>query len=368
LYQKGEITVGSILAIFMYSKYLLNVVRGILENINSFVEKFVLVGDTELLISHTPENYFKGKKRVDIQGEVEFINVSFGYEQEQNPLDIKKENSNSKILSVGSLSHKDNKGDSRAQLYESKDLKTQQNKSKLSLKKTFSLSNINLKINKGSKVAFVGESGGGKSTSIELVGGFYFPNKGEVLVDGVSTKDINLNDLRSSIAYVSQDIAIFNTTIGENISYGLNKDLKDEKEIEEKIKKAAKQANIAEFISSLPEGYSTEVGEKGLKLSGGQKQRIAIARAILRDPKILILDEPTSALDIESETKITKALENVMKGRTTIIIAHRISTVRDADKIFVFKEGQIVQSGTYKNLASTDGEFKKMVELHEGIE
>lgn len=338
MYQKGEVTVGSILAIAMYSRYLLNVVRGILENINSFVEKFVLVGDTELLLSRVPENYSKGKTRVDVQGEVEFKNVSFGYEQEQdlaepNPADT-----------TNKLSKKEKE------------------------KKVFSLKNINLKIEKGSKVAFVGESGGGKSTSIELVGGFYFPNKGEVFVDGVSTKDINLNDLRSSIAYVSQDIAIFNTTIGENISYGLNQGLKSKKEIEEKVKKAAEQANIEEFISSLPEGYNTKVGEKGLKLSGGQKQRIAIARAILRNPKILILDEPTSALDIESETKITKALENVMKGRTTIIIAHRISTVRDTDNIFVFKGGQIVQSDTYKNLANTDGEFKKMVELHKGIE
>ncbi len=229
-------------------------------------------------------------------------------------------------------------------------------------KKKFSLKNINLKIEKGQKVAFVGESGGGKSTAVELVGGFYFPNSGEILIDEISTKKWNLHDLRSSIAYVSQDIAIFNSTIGENISYGAISDVS-----ENKIKKAAKLANISEFIEKLPEGYKTKVGEKGLKLSGGQKQRIAIARAILRNPKILNLDEPTSALDIVSEKYITESLKALMKGRTTIIIAHRLSTVADADKIFVFKNGKVVESGNYKNLISQNGEFKKMVDLHEQL-
>jgi ABC-type multidrug transport system fused ATPase/permease subunit len=200
-----------------------------------------------------------------------------------------------------------------------------------------------------------------------LIGGFYFPSNGEVLIDGMSTKEINLNDLRSNIAYVSQDIAIFNTTIGENISYGLNEEVSEE-EKDKRIKEAAKLANISDFIKSLPDEYNTKVGEKGLKLSGGQKQRIAIARAILRNPKILILDEPTSALDIESETKITSALKEVMKNRTTIIIAHRISTVRDTDNIFVFKNGKVVESGNYKKLTNQNGEFKKMVDLHKGLD
>ncbi|HIP34307.1 MAG TPA: ATP-binding cassette domain-containing protein, partial [Bacteroidia bacterium] len=146
------------------------------------------------------------------------------------------------------------------------------------------------------------------------------------------------------------------------------KEEKDEAKAQKEIEKAAKLANIHEYIENLPEKYNTKVGEKGLKLSGGQRQRIAIARAILRNPKILILDEPTSALDIESETEITESLKELMKGRTTIIIAHRISTVRDSDEIFVFKEGKIIESGSYKELESKpNGEFKRMVELSEGL-
>jgi ABC-type multidrug transport system fused ATPase/permease subunit len=171
-----------------------------------------------------------------------------------------------------------------------------------------------------------------------------------------------LHDLRSSIAYVSQDIAIFNSTIGENIAYGAVDDISEGKTI-----RAAKMAHIHDFIEGLPDGYKTSVGEKGLKLSGGQKQRIAIARAVLRDPKILILDEPTSALDIASEKHITESLKELMKGRTTIIIAHRLSTVADADKIFVFKEGKIAEEGNFKELISQNGEFKKMVDLHEQL-
>ena len=324
LFQAGEITAGAILSISIYARLLVPLFQDILEIFNVFIEKFVLIGDAEKLLQNIPENYEEKKTRVDVKGEVEFKNVDFGY-----------------------------------------DKNTEYTKNK----KVFSLQNINLKINKGQKVAFVGQSGGGKSTSVELVGGFYFPEKGDVLIDKVSTKEINLNDLRSSIAYVSQDIAIFNTTVKENISYGLNDEENlTEKEKTKKIQHAAKLANISEFIDSLPDGYDTKVGEKGLKLSGGQKQRIAIARAILRNPKILILDEPTSALDIESETKITSALKEVMKNRTTIIIAHRISTVRDAEKIFVFKEGKIVEEGNYQELISKKGEFKKMVELHKGLE
>ena len=323
-YKSGAITIGEVTSLSVYSIFLIWNYGNIIKAFSTLVENFTIIGDAEKLLQNIPENYEEKKTRVDVKGEVEFKNVDFGY-----------------------------------------DKNTEYTKNK----KVFSLQNINLKINKGQKVAFVGQSGGGKSTSVELVGGFYFPEKGDVLIDKVSTKEINLNDLRSSIAYVSQDIAIFNTTVKENISYGLNDEENlTEKEKTKKIQHAAKLANISEFIDSLPDGYDTKVGEKGLKLSGGQKQRIAIARAILRNPKILILDEPTSALDIESETKITSALKEVMKNRTTIIIAHRISTVRDAEKIFVFKEGKIVEEGNYQELISKKGEFKKMVELHKGLE
>ena len=321
LYEKNYITIGEIASVNMYVMYLNWNYDWLVRTLDNMIKNLTVVGDTEKLLLHTPENYTEGKISKKVEGNIEFKNLSFNYEED------KKEK-----------------------------------------KKTFNLSNLNLKIKKGSKVAFVGESGGGKSTSIELVGGFYFPNQGELLIDNISTKDWNLNDLRSSIAYVSQDISIFNTTIGENISYGKLKEEKDEAKAQKEIEKAAKLANIHEYIENLPEKYNTKVGEKGLKLSGGQRQRIAIARAILRNPKILILDEPTSALDIESETEITESLKELMKGRTTIIIAHRISTVRDSDEIFVFKEGKIIESGSYKELESKpNGEFKRMVELSEGL-
>ena len=331
-YRNGRLTEGAVLSIFSYTQSIMWQVRWFVNFLNQYIESFTLIGDTEKLLLHTPENYTKGKKsKKEILGEIEFKDVDFEYKEE-------KEN----LHAPGERAKQDDPGGR--------------------LKKKFSLKNINLKIEQGQKVAFVGESGGGKSTSIELVGGFYFPNKGDILIDGISTKDWNLNKLRSSIAYVSQDISIFNTTIGENISYGALKKV-SQKEIE----KAAKLANIHDYIKKLPDSYKTKVGEKGLKLSGGQKQRIAIARAILRNPKILILDEPTSALDIKSETFITESLKELMKGRTTIIIAHRISTIRDADKIYVFYKGEIVESGSYDKLKKDKGKFAKMIELSDGL-
>jgi len=323
LYKKGSVTVGQIASINMYVMFLSWNYAWIVREFDDLIQKFTIIGDTEKLLLHTPENYEEGKIKKEVEGEIEFKNVSFNYKEEDNEKAKK---------------YKNKKG------------------------KRFSLKNLNLKIKKGSKIAFVGESGGGKSTTIELIGGFYFPTKGEVLVDEIPTKKWNLNSLRTSIAYVSQDIAIFNTTIGQNIAYGALKEVSDEE-----IKEAAKLAHISEYIESLEDKYNTKVGEKGLKLSGGQKQRIAIARAILRNPKILILDEPTSALDIKSETYITESLKELMKGRTTIIIAHRISTVRNSDKIYVFKHGEIIEEGTYQELEEKNGEFKKMIELNKGL-
>jgi len=328
LYKEKMINAGDIVSINMYAMNVTRNIHWIVKGMNEYIEGFTIIGDTERLINNTfPENYSKNKVTKEILGDVIFDNVSFEYEKDE---EIKKT--------------KDN-------ILELKD------------KKKFSLKNINIKINKGQKVAFVGESGGGKTTLIELVGGFYFPTSGEVKIDGISTKKWNLTKLRNSMAYVSQDIAIFNSTIKENISYGALKEV-----TLEEIKKAAKLANIDNFIENLPDGYDTKVGEKGLKLSGGQKQRISIARAILRNPKILILDEPTSALDIISEKYITESLKELMKGRTTIIIAHRISTVSDADNIFVFKKGQLLEQGNYKELILKNGEFKKMVDLHEELQ
>ncbi|MEA3272888.1 MAG: ATP-binding cassette domain-containing protein, partial [Patescibacteria group bacterium] len=186
-------------------------------------------------------------------------------------------------------------------------------------------------------MAFVGESGVGKSTIVDLVSGYYFADKGEVLIGGVNIKKIDLNFLRKNIAVVPQEVLLFDGTIKSNIKYGtLGASDKD-------IKRVAKEAYASEFIEKMPNKYNQIIGERGIKLSVGQKQRIAIAKAMLRDPKILILDEPTSALDVRAEKYISEALEKLMKGRTSIIIAHRLSTVRKVDKIFVFDRGEVVE-------------------------
>lgn len=224
------------------------------------------------------------------------------------------------------------------------------------------LSGVDFKVRVGEVVALVGESGVGKSTAISLISGYYFPIRGRVLIDGVDTRVLPLTSLRKSIAVVPQEVALFNNTIKSNISYG-----RAEASLEE-IERAAREAYADEFIRSLPLGYDTIVGERGVKLSVGQKQRVSIARAILRDPKILILDEPTSALDSETERKVTEALEKLMRGRTTFIIAHRLSTVRKADRIFVIEKGKIVEEGTHDQLMKIEnGNYRHRYELHIGL-
>jgi len=220
------------------------------------------------------------------------------------------------------------------------------------------LSNINLAINAGETVALVGPSGAGKSTLVQLIPRFYDLEQGRVLIDNKDVRDLQINSLRSQIGILMQDIYFFNASIAENIAYG-----KPEASISE-IVEAAHIAQIDDFIQSLPEGYGSLVGERGVKLSGGQKQRIALARILLTDPGILIMDEPTSNVDVETEIKINKALNNVTIGRTTLIIAHRLWSIENADKIIVIDEGKIVETGTHRELLNKEnGLYRKMYEV-----
>lgn len=215
------------------------------------------------------------------------------------------------------------------------------------------LKDISLKVKPGQQVAIVGPSGAGKSTIVSLLLRFYDPERGRLLFDGQDAKDVPLSQLRKQMAFVPQDVLLFGGTIFENIAYG-NPDA-----TQAEVEMAAKRANAHNFISSFPEGYNTIVGERGVKLSGGQRQRIAIARAILKDPVILILDEATSSLDSESEALVQDALNNLMKGRTSFVVAHRLSTIRNADKIIVLENGIIKESGTHRELVNIEGGLYK---------
>ena len=219
------------------------------------------------------------------------------------------------------------------------------------------LNDINISIKTGEIVAIVGPSGAGKSTLANLIPRFYDTTSGEITIDGKNLKDIKLEDLRKLTGYVTQEVILFNDSVENNIAYG-----RQHKSIEEIIQ-AAKTANAHDFISKLPEGYNTFLGDRGTRLSGGQQQRIAIARAILNDPPILIFDEATSSLDIESEMKVQQAIENLMVNRTVVMIAHRLSTVKKADKIIVLDNGSLVQEGTHKELIEEDGLYARLYNL-----
>lgn len=293
---KGELGVIDLSTYFLYVAYFMQPIR----RLTSFVEqyqsgmsgfkRFVELMDTKPdIVDSDNAREFK-----DVQGEIEFKNATFKYEGSEEIL-----------------------------------------------------SNINLKIEKGKTLALVGPSGGGKTTICHLIPRFYELNKGKITIDGEDIKEITLKSLRKNIGIVQQDVFLFTGTIKDNILYG-NPEAGDDEVIE-----AAKNANIHDFIISLPEGYETYVGERGVKLSGGQKQRISIARVFLKNPPILILDEATSALDNTSELIIQKSLEKLSKGRTSIIVAHRLSTVKNADEIVVLTNKGIVEKGAHKELINS---------------
>jgi subfamily B ATP-binding cassette protein MsbA len=219
------------------------------------------------------------------------------------------------------------------------------------------LKNIDFKIQKGKTIALVGPSGGGKSTLADLIPRFYDPSNGQVLLDGIPLPDYEIESLRKQMGVVTQESILFNDTIFNNIAFGM------EQVKEEDVIHAAKVANAHEFIMQSDNGYQTVIGERGSKLSGGQRQRLSIARAVLKNPPILILDEATSALDSESERLVQDALTNLMKNRTSIVIAHRLSTIQHADEIVVIQQGEIVERGRHDALVRENGLYRKLIEI-----
>lgn len=308
--QQGTMTLGELIAFNAYAAMIFGPFITIARNWQTIQNGIVTIEETEKILENEPENYVpKDAVAFDLKGGIELQNVSFYYDKEK-PV----------------------------------------------------LNDISFKVNPGEVVALVGESGVGKSTLIDLVSAYHFPIEGKVLIDGYEVEKVNLHDLRSQIAVVPQEVVLFNDTIKMNIKYG------NFHATDAEVEEAAKKAHAIGFIEKFPEKWNQVVGERGVKLSVGQKQRVAIARAILRNPKILILDEPTSALDAGSEKIITQSLEELMTGKTTFIIAHRLSTVRKADKILVFKEGKIIESGTHAELVKKEGgEYKRLHDLQIGL-
>ncbi len=307
---QGVMTIGELIAFNTYAGMVFGPFVVIGRNWQTIQNGIVNIQETEKILLTEPENYdAPGSIKLDLKGDIEFKNVHFQYEAGKQVLE-----------------------------------------------------DISFKIKGGQVVALVGESGVGKSTLIDLLSAYHFPTKGEVIIDGHPIKKVNLRRLREQIAVVPQEVVLFNDTIGMNVKYG------NFKATEEEVRTAAKKAHALDFIEKFPEKWNQMVGERGVKLSVGQKQRVAIARAILRNPRILILDEPTSALDAGSEKIITESLDELMKGKTTFIIAHRLSTVRKANLILVFKDGKITESGTHDELLKLEGgEYRRLYELQIGL-
>ena len=219
------------------------------------------------------------------------------------------------------------------------------------------INGISFEILRGQTVALVGPSGGGKSTLSELIPRFYDPTRGEILIDGISLRDYTQESLRAHMSVVAQDTVLFNDTIENNIAMG------KPGATHEEVVEAARIANADSFIRECAEGYDTNIGDRGVKLSGGQRQRLSIARAVLKNPDILILDEATSALDTESEKLVQEALNKLLVGRTSVVIAHRLSTIHNADRIIVFDHGRIAEEGTHNELMERGGIYAKLIEM-----
>lgn len=306
LIQRGEMTLGELNSFIFYGMFIAGSMAGFAENYNQLLKT---LGATERIfeILETPEEQGGGRQYTGGHGTINIEGVSFFYS-------------------------------TRPEVQVLKD--------------------VSMNLGAGKKLALVGESGAGKSTIASLLLRLYDPVAGKISLDGIDLKDYQIQELRARIAYVPQDVQLFSGTIRENIRYG------KENSSEEELLEAARKSHSIGFIEQLPEGFETLVGEKGLQLSGGQRQRIAIARAFLKDPLVLILDEATSALDAESEAQVQKAMEEIMKNRTSIIIAHRLSTIRFADQIAVMQSGCILETGTHESLmANEKSAYSRLVSL-----
>ncbi|NQD50216.1 ABC transporter ATP-binding protein, partial [Bacillus altitudinis] len=300
----GSLSIGTMIAFVGYIDRMYNPIRRLINSSTTLTQS---VASMDRIFEFIDEPYEvtdkpNAKEANHLKGEVEFKDVSFRYEHTQEEI----------------------------------------------------LHNISLKVEKGQTVALVGMSGGGKSTLVSLIPRFYDVTSGSLEIDGIDIKEYKARSLRNQVGMVLQDTFLFSDTIKENIAVG------DPEASFEKIVSAAKAANAHEFIMSLPEGYDTKVGERGVKLSGGQKQRISIARVFLKNPPLLILDEATSALDLESEHYIQEAMQKLAKDRTTFIVAHRLSTITHADLIVVMEQGEIVEKGTHEELMNRDSHYRHL--------
>lgn len=302
----GNLSPGSFMSFFGAMMLMLQPLRRI-TNINATLQRGIAAGDSLFNIIDEPDEENTGSFKADrVKGTVEFKNVGFSYNSENSAV----------------------------------------------------LSDVSFKVESGKSIAIVGHSGSGKSTLVGLLPRFYDIDTGEILLDGRSVRDYDLTNLRENISLVSQDIVLFNDTIENNLAYG---QLRHRNRSE--ILQAAEAAHILDFVKEMPEGFETIVGDRGVLLSGGQRQRIAIGRALLKNAPVLILDEATSSLDTKSERRIQGALEKLMEDRTTLVIAHRLSTVENADQIIVLDEGRIVESGTHKELLDAGGLYSALYRM-----